>query len=91
MTTVAVSPATTHTPAATEPPCPHREWGHGTPSPRPPAALLTEAERLGHSKPPRWPTPLICMDCGVPWPGVSIACELPGRPRYLFTSSGDPS
>lgn len=45
----------------------HR-WGHGRRSLRPPDALLTEDERLGLQLPPRWPTPLLCLGCGVLWP-----------------------
>lgn len=54
--------------------CVHR-WGHGRPAGRPPDALLTEAERLGEEQPPRWPTPLLCLDCGVLWPGEALPAE----------------
>jgi len=49
----------------------HR-WGHGRPSPRPPAVLLSEGERLGVEQPRTWPTPLLCLDCGELWPGESV-------------------
>jgi hypothetical protein len=45
----------------------HR-WGHGRRSRRVPDVLLTEDERLGLQRPPGWPTPLLCLDCGVLWP-----------------------
>jgi len=48
----------------------HR-WGHGRRSARPPDVLLTEDERLGLQQPPSWPTPLLCLDCGVLWPDES--------------------
>jgi hypothetical protein len=56
--------------------CVHR-WGHGKPSPRPPVVLLSRAERLGLETPRSWPTPLLCLDCGVLWPGDPL---WPGRP-----------
>jgi hypothetical protein len=56
----------------------HR-WGHGLRSPRPPDALLTESERLGIERPPSWPTPLQCRDCGVLWPGEPLPCPNEGR------------
>jgi hypothetical protein len=56
------------------PRCVHR-WGHGRPSRRPPDALLTEPERLGEERPRRWPTPLLCLDCGVLWPGELLPGE----------------
>ena len=46
----------------------HR-WGHGPSSPRPPDVYLSEDERLGLLVPRRWPTPLLCLDCGELWPG----------------------
>ncbi len=49
----------------------HR-WGHGRSSPRPPDVLLSEEERLGLVQPPRWPTPLLCLDCGELWPGEPV-------------------
>jgi hypothetical protein len=60
----------------TAPGCAHR-WGHGRPSRRPPDALLADPERVGEERPPRWPTPLLCLDCGVLWPGE----PLPGERR----------
>jgi hypothetical protein len=54
----------------------HR-WGHGKPSPRPPVALLSRAERLGLETPRSWPTPLLCLECGVLWPGDPL---WPGKP-----------
>jgi hypothetical protein len=54
--------------------CAHR-WGHGRPSRRPPDVLLTEPERLGEERPPRWPTRLLCLDCGVLWPGELLPGE----------------
>jgi hypothetical protein len=56
--------------------CVHR-WGHGKPSPRPPVVLLSRAEWLGRETPRSWPTPLLCLDCGVLWPGDPL---WPGRP-----------
>jgi hypothetical protein len=49
----------------------HR-WGHGRPALRPPDVLLSEAERLGLLRPMRWPTPLLCLDCGELWPGQPV-------------------
>jgi len=37
-------------------------WGMG--GSRPPDVLLSDDERLGLVTPPRWPTPLLCLDCG---------------------------
>jgi hypothetical protein len=54
--------------------CVHR-WGHGRSSRRPPDALLTEPERLGEERPRSWPTPLLCLDCGVLWPGELLPGE----------------
>jgi hypothetical protein len=63
----------------------HR-WGQGRPSPRPPVALLTDAELFGLQLPPRWPTPLLCLDCGVLWP------DQPGWPdSALSARHGRPS
>ncbi len=45
----------------------HR-WGHGRRTGRPPDVLLSEDERLGLQRPPAWPTPLLCLDCGALWP-----------------------
>jgi hypothetical protein len=49
----------------------HR-WGHGRSSPRPPDVLLSWEERVGLVAPPRWPTPLVCLDCGELWPGEPV-------------------
>jgi hypothetical protein len=71
--------------ASTEPHV-HR-WGHGPRTGRCPDALLTDAERSGRERPPSWPTPLLCLDCGVLWPGEPIAPAPPepvARPRFLF-------
>ena len=54
--------------------CVHR-WGHGRPSRRPPDVLLTESECLGEERPRSWPTPLLCLDCGVLWPGEPLPGE----------------
>jgi hypothetical protein len=45
----------------------HRR-GHGRRTRCMPDVLLTEDERLGLQRPPGWPTPLLCLDCGVLWP-----------------------
>jgi hypothetical protein len=49
----------------------HR-WGHGRPALRAPDVLLSEAERLGLLRAMRWPTPLLCLDCGELWPGQPV-------------------
>jgi hypothetical protein len=63
--------------------CVHR-WGHGRPSRRPPDALLTEAERWGEERPPSWPSPLLCLDCGVLWPGEPLPGEHRSTPRMIL-------
>jgi hypothetical protein len=62
--------------------CAHR-WGHGRPSRRPPDALLTEPERLGEERPRSWPTALLCLDCGVLWPGELLPGERRTAQRML--------
>jgi hypothetical protein len=46
--------------------------------------LLTEPERLGEQQPRRWPTPLLCLDCGVLWPGEPLPGERPPAQRTIL-------
>jgi hypothetical protein len=65
--------------------CAHR-WGHGRPSRQPPDALLTEPERRGEEQPSGWATPLLCLDCGVLWPGEPLPGARHSAPRTILSA-----